>query len=114
MRNKPKGAVVYGVDIGKNRFDVAGLDTTGSVIERLKFRRDTLLAFFAAAPAATVGMEACAGSQWLARQLQAFGHRVRIIPAQFVRPVSGAAAPRRGSRLRSAADQAASEMAFGA
>ena len=28
--------------------------------------------------------------------------------------VSGAAAPRRGSRLRSAADQAASEMAFGA
>jgi transposase len=86
MRNQPKGAEVYGVDIGKTRFDVVGLDAAGTVIERLKFRRETLLAFFAGAPAATVGMEACPGSQWLARQLQALGHRVRIIPAQFVKP----------------------------
>ena len=86
MRNKPKCAAVYGVDIGKTRFDVAGLDATGAVIERLKFRRETLLAFFAAAPPATVGMEACPGSQWLARQLQSLGHKVKIIPAQFVKP----------------------------
>lgn len=38
-----------------------------------------------AAPA-LIGMEACPGSQWLARHLQTFGHRVRIIPAQFVKP----------------------------
>ena len=31
-------------------------------------------------------MEACPGSQWLARKLQAMGHSVRIIPAQFVKP----------------------------
>jgi transposase len=31
-------------------------------------------------------MEACPGSQWLARKLQAIGHSVRIIPAQFVKP----------------------------
>jgi transposase len=31
-------------------------------------------------------MEACPGSQWLARKLQAIGHEVRIIPAQFVKP----------------------------
>ena len=85
MRNKPIGTV-YGVDIGKTRFDVAGLDANGAVVQRLKFRRETLLAFFAAAPAATVGMEACPGSQWLARRLQALGHKVRIIPAQFVKP----------------------------
>lgn len=86
MRNKPKGAATYGVDIGKTRFDVVGLDAAGAVVERLKFRRDTLLAFFADAPAAIVGMEACPGSQWLARELQCRGHRVRIIPAQFVKP----------------------------
>jgi transposase len=56
------------------------------VIERLKFRRETLLAFSAVAPKAHIGMEACPGSQWLARQLQAHGHRVSIIPAQFVKP----------------------------
>ena len=33
-----------------------------------------------------IGMEACPGSQWLARELQSFGHKVRIIPAQFVKP----------------------------
>ena len=31
-------------------------------------------------------MEACPGSQWLARKLQAFANSVRIIPAQFVNP----------------------------
>jgi transposase len=31
-------------------------------------------------------MEARPGSQWLARKLQAMGHSVRIIPAQFVKP----------------------------
>jgi transposase len=86
MRNTPKGAAVYGVDIGKTRFDVVGLDAAGAVIERLKFRRETLLAFSAVAPKAHIGMEACPGSQWLARQLQAHGHRVSIIPAQFVKP----------------------------
>jgi transposase len=86
MRNSPRGAAVYGVDIGKNLFHVVGLDDVGRPIQRVKFRRDTLLAFFAAAPAALIGMEACPGAQWLARKLQAQGHRVRIIPAQFVKP----------------------------
>jgi transposase len=31
-------------------------------------------------------MEACPGSQWLARKLIALGHTVRIMPAQFVKP----------------------------
>ena len=33
-----------------------------------------------------MGMEACPGSQWLARKLKAMGHTVRIMPAQFVKP----------------------------
>ncbi|MFK4380934.1 transposase [Bradyrhizobium sp. USDA 223] len=31
-------------------------------------------------------MESCAGSQWLARKIQALGHKVRLIAAQFVKP----------------------------
>lgn len=31
-------------------------------------------------------MESCGGSQWIARRLQALGHKVRLIPAQFVKP----------------------------
>jgi transposase len=86
MRNQPLGAVVYGVDLGKMRFDVVGCDASGRPIQRVKFSRDTLFAFFAAAPKALIGMEACPGAQWMARRLSEVGHTVRIIPAQFVKP----------------------------
>lgn len=86
LRNKPRDAAVYGVDIGKNVFHVVGLDGSGQPIQKAKFRRDTLLQFFQHVASAVVGMEACAGSQWLARKLNALGHTVRIVPAQFVRP----------------------------
>ena len=86
MRNQPLGAVVYGIDLGKTRFDVVGCDVAGQPIQRVKFSRDTILAFFAAAPKALIGMEACPGAQWMARKLSELGHTVRIIPAQFVKP----------------------------
>lgn len=85
-RNAPRAAAVYGVDLGKNLFHVVGLDERGAVVQRVKFRRDTVLAFFTRASPSLVGMEACPGSQWLARKLQAMGHTVRIVPAQFVKP----------------------------
>ena len=86
IRNAPKDAAVYGVDLGKNLFHVVGLDDRGVVVQRVKFRRDTLLIFFERAARTIVGMEACPGSQWLARKLQAMGYQVRIVPAQFVKP----------------------------
>src|SRR4051812_48103847 len=86
MRNQPLGAVVYGVDLGKTRFDVVGCDASGRPTQRVKFSCDTLFAFFAVAPKALIGMEACPGAQWMARKLRELGHTVRIIPAQFVKP----------------------------
>jgi transposase len=86
VRNAPRDAAVFGVDLGKNVFHVVGLDDRGAVIQRVKLRRETLLAFFKRAARTMVGMEACPGSQWLARKLQAMGHRARIVPAQFVKP----------------------------
>ena len=84
---KPSEAVtIFGVDIGKNLFHVIGLDAGGKPVLRAKFRRDGLLRFFVNTPPATIGMESCPGSQWLARKLQALGHTARIIPAQFVKP----------------------------
>jgi transposase len=85
-RNKPRLAAVFGVDIGKNIFHVVGVDASGQPIQKVKFRRETLLQFFERAAPALVGMESCPGSQWLARRLTALGHDVRIMPAQFVKP----------------------------
>ena len=86
MRNGPKDCAVYGIDIGKTVFHVVGADATGKPIQRAKFRRDTVLRFFELAKPALVAMEACPGSQWLARKIRELGHKVRIIPAQFVKP----------------------------
>ena len=86
IRNKPREAAVFGVDIGKNVFHVVGLDAAGQPIQRATFRRDTVLQFFERASPTVVGMEACPGSQWLARKLQGFGHKVRIVAAKFVKP----------------------------
>lgn len=55
-------------------------------VQKVRFRRDTLLQFFERVAPTVVGMESCAGSQWIARKLQALGHKVRLIPAQLVKP----------------------------
>jgi transposase len=86
QRNKPRSANVFGIDIGKNIFHVVGMDELGHPIQKVRFKRDTLLQFFERASPALIGMESCPGSQWLARKLISLGHQVRIIPAQFVKP----------------------------
>ena len=86
MRTHPRNATVYGIDLGKTCFHIVGTDTAGEVVQKCKLSRTTIFPFFANAPKALIGMEACPGSQWLARKLQTFGHTVKIIPAQFVKP----------------------------
>ncbi|ADY66007.1 IS110 family RNA-guided transposase [Agrobacterium tumefaciens] len=85
-RNQPQECAVFGIDIGKKLFHVVGLDYSGAIVQRVKFQRETLLQFFERAHRTLDGMEACAGSQWLAPKLQTMGYSVRIIPAQFVEP----------------------------
>ena len=86
IRNQPRDCAVFGIDIGKTVFHVVGLDERGAPLQKAKFRRETLLQFFERARPTVVGMEACPGSQWLARKLKDLGHDARIIPAQFVKP----------------------------
>jgi transposase len=76
------------IEISKNGRpdDLSGTTQAQTSIQKAAFRRDTLLQFFARAEPVLVGMEACPGSQWLARRISALGHRVRINPAQFVKP----------------------------
>jgi transposase len=84
MRTKPlPETFAYG---GKKVFHVVAVNREGAVIQRVKFARETLQSFFDLAPKVLIGMEACPGSQWLARKLIEKGHDARIIPARFVKP----------------------------
>jgi len=75
-----------GLDLAKSVFQVHGSDRTGRPVVRKKLRRKQVLEFFAALSPCLVGLEACASAHHWARELQALGHEVRLIPPQYVRP----------------------------
>jgi len=79
---------VVGIDIGKNSFQVVGLDKSGAIVLRQKWSRGQVEARFANMPPCLIGMEACVGAHHLSRGLQKLGHAARLMPARYVRPYS--------------------------
>lgn len=53
---------------------------------RKTLRRDQVLGWFAQLPSALVGMEACSGARYWARELIKLGHDARIIDSRLVAP----------------------------
>ncbi len=74
-----------GLDLAKNVFQVHGIDDAGNVVVRRQLRRSQVIPFFEKLPPCLVGIEACATSHHWARELQALGHEVRIMPAHYVK-----------------------------
>jgi transposase len=74
------------VDTSKSVFTLHGVDVAGCVAVRRNLRRHQFVAFFEKQPAVEVVMEACAGSHHWGRTLGRLGHRVRLIPPQYVKP----------------------------
>jgi transposase len=75
-----------GLDIAKNVFHAHGADGTGRTVFSRKLSRGKLLNFFVSQPPCTVALEACGGAHHWARELQAMGHEVRLIPPAYVKP----------------------------
>jgi transposase len=77
---------VIGIDLGKRSFHLHGQDRSGKAVFRKKMSRQQLIEFFGNFHACTVVMEACAGAHFMARKLASFGHQIKLISPQFVRP----------------------------
>src|SRR5664279_4546865 len=75
-----------GIDLGKTKFHIEGLNERGEVVVRKQLSRTQLLRFTANRKIHLIGMEACGGSHFLGRALAEQGHEVRLIPAQYVKP----------------------------
>jgi transposase len=75
-----------GVDLAKNVFQIHAVDERGKAVLRKQLKREQVAPFFAKLPVCLVGMEACASAHHWARKLQGFGHTVRLIAPQFVKP----------------------------
>jgi len=77
---------IIGLDLAKNVFQAHGMRADGSVAFRKKIARVKLQSFFASVPKCLVAMEACASAHHWARQINAFGHEVRLIAPIYVKP----------------------------
>ena len=77
---------LVGIDLGKHSFHLHGQDRAGKAVFRKKLTRKQLIEFFATFHSCVVVMEACAGAHHMARKLATFGHQVKLISLQFVRP----------------------------
>jgi transposase len=78
--------IMIGLDLAKSVFQVHGVDGAGQVVIRRRLRRGQVLGFFAKLEPAVVGMEACSGAHYWARQLKALGHEVRMMSPSYVKP----------------------------
>jgi transposase len=65
---------------------VHGVDERGKAALKKQVKRDQMATFFANLPACLIGMEACASAHHWGRKLEGFGHTVRLMAPQFVKP----------------------------
>jgi len=80
-----KKITTVGLDLAKSVFQVHGIAEEGVVIVRRALRRSQVLDFFRTLQPCLVGMEACGSAHYWAREIQALGHTVRMMPAAYVK-----------------------------
>jgi len=74
------------IDTSKHVFTVHGVDQAERAVLRRNLSRSQMEGFFAKQPPTEVALEACGSSHHWGRMLEALGHRVRLIPPQYVKP----------------------------
>ena len=81
-----KAAIRIGMDTAKSVYQLHGVDVDEEVVIRRQFRRAEIIRYFEKLPPALVAIEACGSSHHWARLLISFGHDVKLIPPQYVKP----------------------------
>jgi transposase len=88
MKKLSKESVIkfVGIDLAKRSFHLYAVDAEGRAVLSRKVTRARLSAVVAQLPACTIAMEACGSAHHWARLFRTFGHEVRLIAPQFVKP----------------------------
>lgn len=80
-----KRTTTIGLDLAKEVFQVHGVDAEQKVTVKRRLRRKDMLAFFGKLPPCLVGMEACGGAHYWAREITALGHTVKLMVPRYVK-----------------------------
>ena len=75
-----------GIDLAKSVFQLHGIDSSGKVQIKKQIKRAQMAEFFVSLKPCLVGMEACGSAHHWARKLESFGHTVKLMPPQYVKP----------------------------
>ena len=75
-----------GMDTSKHFFQLHGVNAAEEPVVRKKLRRKDMVTFFGKVAPTVVAIEACGGSHHWARLLSSFGHQVKLIAPQLVKP----------------------------
>jgi len=84
--SKEQRITFVGIDLAKRSFHLHGADERGARVLSKKLTRARLPGFIAQLPACTIAMEACGSAHHWARHFREYGHEVRLIAPQFVKP----------------------------
>jgi transposase len=75
-----------GIDLAKTVFQLHAVDLMGKVVWRREVRRAQLMKIVAQLEPCLIGIEACGGANYWARRFAEFGHQVKMMSPQFVKP----------------------------
>jgi len=75
-----------GMDTSKHIFQLHGVNTAEEPVLRKELRRKEMFAFLEKLAPTVIAIEACGASHHCARLLQSFGHSVKLIAPQLVKP----------------------------
>jgi transposase len=81
-----KKVAILGIDLAKNVFQLHGVDIKGQAVLKRRVRREKLLSIVANTEPCLIVVEACTGAFYWARAFQQFGHSIRVISPQYVKP----------------------------
>ncbi len=77
---------ILAIDLAKGSFQVCAVGPDGAVVYNRALSRTRLAALPAEQTACVVAMGACATSHHWGRVAQRHGHKVRLVPAAYVKP----------------------------
>ena len=83
---KEQCITVIGIDLAKRSFHLCGMDAQGRRVFSKQVSRAKLAQELANRPPCRVAMEACGSAHYWARRFQSYGHEVKLIAPQFVKP----------------------------
>jgi len=79
-------STVIGVDLAKVSFQIHKATLAGKMLKSAKLSRQKFAEFLANEGKTTVFMEACGSANYWARKAKKYGHEVKLIAPQYVRP----------------------------